>query len=217
MQYIEKTPFEPPLWGSWCQTETRVTLYSNLGGDGLRSMKQFLLQEQFGLCAYCQRERNVSDSSIEHVTPNSSNPNLSTHYHNLVAVCKDSTKDAAGRKHCDKERGNKLLPPLIFYREAQVTAESFHGFLDAQWTGEVFPRTTDPNNPLHKQVSAFIEVLHLNHTVLVSKRREAMEKLEAEAIDKDQTYWPTVFERILRDRQQPFRQFLLILIKKKLQ
>lgn len=158
----------------------------------------------------------MSNSSIEHVTPNNSNPNCSTHYHNLVVVCKDSEKDSVGRKHCDKERGNKLLAPLIFYKEAQVTKLNAHGFLDAEREGTIFPLAKDPDSPIHKQVAAFIEILNLNHKFLLDKRKEDWKKLEDAAIGKDDIYWHALFEMLLEDTTQPFRQFLLILVKKKL-
>lgn len=140
MQYIKKSGLQPADWDHW------FTLYTADGNrrsfdykadyaalpDIPAHAKQFLLNEQYGLCAYCQGEITLGNSSIEHVIPKSANVHLSTSYHNLVAVCNEPVKDpATGKRHCDKERGDKILPHVIFYADADCTAESVHSYFNA--------------------------------------------------------------------------------------
>ena len=221
MQYIEKSAQEPEDWNDWFTTEIRTHVYNNAGGIGRQNAKAYLLEEQHGLCAYCQSPLEENDSSIEHVVPNKQNLNVSTLYHNLVAVCKAPPKDSEGRSHCDKERGDKLLPPLIFYKKAQVTTETDHGFFGADNLGKVFSRN-GLDEQTKKQVDAFIDILNLNHNSLVSKR-EALWKAIWNLTNKlnlslpqRKSFLQNKFNELLEQKDQPYRQYLTILIKQKL-
>ena len=117
MQFIEKLNTPPPQWESWFTTAVGRRSYDyhedfdNL--PGLKEARQYLIDEQHGLCAYCQRPIKLSNSSIEHIIPKQLNKYLSTAYHNLVAVCRDQQKDQNDRYHCDMEKSNRVIIPVI--------------------------------------------------------------------------------------------------------
>jgi uncharacterized protein (TIGR02646 family) len=225
MQYIPKQNTEPTNWNNWFTKGTGHRSfdykadYSSL--PDLKQAKNYLLEEQHHLCAYCQQKLTSETASIEHVIPKEFNKELSTNYHNLVAVCKDSPKDILNnRKHCDKERGNKLLPSFIFYSNSEVTNTKNSPFFKAYYEGLIVPK----DNILLEdkaQAVAFINLLNLNHTQLKEKRAKdvlngLMDVFLSLPPHQRTNYWRVQFNRILLNKTQPFRQFLLIYIGNKI-
>jgi hypothetical protein len=97
MQYIKKQNTPPIEWDIWFTKAAGDRSY-DYGNDNksltnLRQARQFLINEQHGLCAYCQQTISMENSSIEHVIAKEFNKELSTNYYNLVAVCKTQLKD----------------------------------------------------------------------------------------------------------------------------
>ncbi len=225
MQYIQKQNTKPSNWNTWFTKGTGHRSfdyradYSSL--PNLKQAKNYLLVEQHYLCAYCQQKLTSETASIEHVIPKEFNKELSTNYHNLVAVCKDSPKDnESKRKHCDKERGNKLLPPFIFYSSSDVTNTSNSPFFKAYSDGQILAKDRISSED-KAQAEAFIEILNLNHTQLKEKRaKDVLNGLIAafQLLPHHQrtNYWRVQFDRILLNKTQPFRQFLLIYIGSKI-
>lgn len=223
MEYIEKKWTLPNGWDSWFTTNgvrhpDYLTAQNN--GTPVGQAKSFLLQEQHNLCAYCQKELNENTASIEHVVPKSLNLPLSTVYHNLVAVCKNPPKDSEGRQHCDKARtDNALLPPIVFYHNARV--EIFlpnskgrnHAFFEARADG-TFCEKNAANKHDREQARIFLEALNLNHEKLKEARKKVWDSIEAEArqhLGVQRTkFYKQELQRIYRDPNRPYRQYLLI-------
>ncbi|MFT5914125.1 MAG: hypothetical protein ACJAWV_000032 [Flammeovirgaceae bacterium] len=236
MQYIEKSALPPEEWEVWFTKGNGNMSYDYSSDAGslmnLSKAKQFLLKEQNGLCAYCQRTLTSEQASIEHFIPKSFNVNLSTVYHNLLAVCKNSLgKDTANRAHCDVERGNKLLPPIVFYKNAEVTDSNNHAYFDVGSDGviRVSPSLKkhsfdSSKNQIAQQIQAFIEILNLNHTDLVEKRRDDVLKgimdafriIKANNKHDARPFLENKRNMLLNDKKAPFRQFLLIYISRQL-
>jgi uncharacterized protein (TIGR02646 family) len=225
MQYIEKANVAPLDWDFWFTTGAGLRSF-DYGTDqqalvSLPLAKAFLLHEQSGLCAYCQSALTEAQASIEHVVPKTHNQPLSTNYFNLVAVCKSPSKDSVnGRLHCDKERGDRLMPVLIFYKNCQVSLEANHPFFDVYTDGQV---VTKPKLPAEtaKQIDAFIDVLHLNSSILKARRSKdvLMGILEVFAQiphHRKRDFWQAKFNSVYRNMGHPYRQFLLIYISKQL-
>jgi uncharacterized protein (TIGR02646 family) len=202
MQYIKKQNTAPQDWDSWfargdgASNVQRSYIYNQAHPD----LKKYLLEEQNGLCAYCQQKININTSSVEHVFPQSLNEELSTNYHNLVLVCSGT---AAGEKHCDKARGNQFIINLIFsnlaglhiknqYDDTAISALSqddinslwhnirlnvyFEAQADGQITKPYKPNTDEPH--LNEQIDFFINILNLNHSQLVAARKNAIKALD---------------------------------------
>ncbi len=71
-------------------------------------LRNFLVQEQRGLCCYCMRRIRSDDrrTTVEHWHPQSLYPNEQLDYHNLLAACSGKTD---GCLHCDASKANKNL------------------------------------------------------------------------------------------------------------
>lgn len=220
MQFIKKKETTPEEWEQWFTTGNGVRSF-NYGADyqnlpNISQAKEFLLNEQLNLCAYCQRELTLETASIEHIIPKSHNLELSTNYFNLVAVCKETSIDPnTGRKCCEPERGNTLLPPIIYYQDAQVTEGGNHKYFNVSKNGWIFPKH-DLKPDIKNQVQAFIEILNLNHSQLVSTRKEMLsgilEPFAAIPLHQKKGFLEMKMRNLLRNTSEPFRQYLLIYI-----
>jgi len=103
MRKITKEP-EPKFWSDFKKKNPKVK-YNNLdktkGGYELRSkIHDFMIPNQKGLCCYCCKSIDVTNSHNEHIKPQNSYPDFSMDYHNLLASC-----DA--KMHCDHAKGSK--------------------------------------------------------------------------------------------------------------
>lgn len=228
MQYIEKAHTPPADWEAWFTTAAGRRSF-DYGADygaltRIAEARQHLLNEQHGLCAYCQREIGLQGSSIEHLIAKFYNKELSTNYHNLVAVCRDSVA-IAGRKHCDKERLDLLIAPIVLYENVSVRINSFspiqgHNshFFRVSEDGSIRPRP-DKHAAEYYQIYEFINILNLNHDNLLSQRRKILRNILRIAPSDPRhkrIFFESEFNRIHRSRSEPFRQFLLIYFAEKL-
>lgn len=222
MQYIKKQNTEPSDWNTWFTVPPNRRTY-DYGKDSsslpqLRSAKQYLIDEQNSLCAYCQQKIDINDSSIEHVTPKEHNKELSTSYFNLVAVChKNQVKDhSTGRFHCDRDRGSKLISPIIFYSESQSASHRLNPFFRAYSNGEIIAKEDLPIS-IKNQVEAFIDTLNLNHYELKENRAKGVIRGLTDAYSSSTTshkkiFWKAQYDRVLNNHNHPFREFLLVYI-----
>ena len=223
MQFIHKQPEEPKEWDEWFSkvNGSRSHDYKKDYGEltNLSKAKHFLLEEQHWLCAYCQKSLEQNTSSFEHIIPKSFNKDISTNYYNLVLVCKKPLQDINGRTHCDKEREDKLLIPLIFYDNAQVKDNKNHNFLVASHNGQI--RVKESLKPeIENQVQAFIDILNLNHSSLKKQRHDSISGIldifyQIPKLQKNE-FLLAQKRRLMKDTKHPFRQFLLIYLSTKL-
>lgn len=225
MQYIKKLTTPPPHWEQWFTTTTNIRSY-DYGRDQailrrLPEAKAFLLQEQEYLCAYCQRKLIQSEASIEHVIPKEHSKELSTNYHNLVAVCANPSKDVNdNRLHCDKEKSSRLVTPFIFAANCDVTTSANNAYFTAGKDGQIRPRTSlGMDHAL--QVQAFIETVNLNNFTLVNQRRQKalfplLDVCYKLPKNKRRQFWQDQFDRISRIKNLAYRQYLLIIASQEL-
>lgn len=227
MEYINKRNTEPADWNSWFTVPPSRRTY-DYGADysslpNLSCVKQFLIDEQHSLCAYCQQKVTVKDASIEHVIPKEHNKELSTNYYNLVAVCKkQQVPDSMTRKlHCDSPRGSELIPTIIFYRNAKSTSQSTNKYFEARSNGEIVPKQNLESSTFH-QVESFINTLNLNHSNLVYKRAKDTLRGIIEAYNflpngshQKAIFWRMKYQNVLNNPNQEFREFLLIFLGKR--
>lgn len=225
MQFIPKQSLEPIEWNDWFTVPPDRRTF-DYGKDfsaltKLKSAKKFLIKEQNSLCAYCQQRITENDASLEHVLPKVHNIAQSTSYFNLVAVCKNTQiNDSDNRKHCDATRGSMLLPPIIFYANAESTEQRLNKYFQAYADGGII---ANPNldDATKKQVDAFIEILNLNHTVIKNKRAKdflngfVQAQVALNKADRSR-FWKAKYNSILKNRSHPFREYLLLFIGKKI-
>ncbi len=223
MQYIPKQPTPPSEWDKWFTTANKRKSvdysadYQNF--TQIKKVKEYLIAEQSGLCAYCQRSLALEDASIEHLVPKGFNTILSTSYWNLVAVCKNPSIDSKGKLHCDKERKDQLLVHIIMYSNAEVTHTRNHGFFIVKPDGAILAKP-GLNQNISNQTESFIDILNLNHSFLKHSRAEALngilDNLHQIGHPKKREFLQVQFQRIFESKCEPFRQFLLIYLGQKL-
>ncbi len=231
MQFIHKNNLPPNNWDNWFVDGNNTRSHDFRLLPTPHQAKEFLLIEQKGLCAYCQKKIEVENASIEHVIPYSQNMNLSTIYYNLVIVCQNFITDSANKKHCDKARGKSLLPPIIFHKDfsfilnddATYTKGEYCKLFIAEEDGTLNANTifyNDTEGSLYLQVLSFIAILHLNHDNLKAARVEFLKGWEMNLIGKtvkqQKAFWSRRFADILGNLSHPYRQFLLIYLDKKI-
>ena len=102
---------DPPA----CIADLQQTPGSDWGsvkGDQKREMREHLLREQGGLCAYCMRRvtNDEKKCTVEHWRPRSDEQTDPFHWPDLLAVC-DGGGSGAKRDtaHCDRVRGDAPL------------------------------------------------------------------------------------------------------------
>lgn len=151
-------------------TQKQYKTYDDLSKDKAnapnikKDLKEILIKEQGGICAYCMVGINAEKSTIEHYIPRNGingNPSLSLKYKNMFAVCANSRGMNKADQHCDVSKGHNLLSidPRDEWHIAQVRYKS---------DGSIYS-----DNPLfHKNLN---EVLNLNITVLKDNRKSALD------------------------------------------
>lgn len=102
-------PIELTAW----KTANRNGRYQNLdeseqGKLARQAIRKSAIQEQYGLCAYCCKQINESNSNNEHLVSQRGAPNRTLDFANIVASCTTP-------RRCNQERGSKNLPltPLM--------------------------------------------------------------------------------------------------------
>lgn len=110
--------------------------WKNTDGDERAAVREALVRDQGGLCAYCMRRitADPSSSHVEHVIPQSraggADDPLSLDYGNMLGVC---TGRRNGEQTCDQARGdadlavNPLKPDTLssiaYTADGHITAE----------------------------------------------------------------------------------------------
>lgn len=224
MEFIKKESIQPTEWENWFTTGTRNRSFDYAADSSalrnLPTLKEFLIKEQNELCAYCQQSISIDNSSIEHIIPKSINKALSTNYHNLIAVCNINIKDSQTNKlHCDKEKLNSVITPFILFADSRVTSSTNNKYFDVYSNGEILPKR-NLKEEIRMQVDGFIKIVNLNHETLLGKRTKDtlngfIEAYTLVPTNQKSIFWKTQFNRILLNKKQPFRQFLLIYIAQK--
>lgn len=224
MQFIPKQPNEPADWNLWFTRADNGLRSYDYGRDvsvlhNLRNAKRYLVEEQHGLCAYCQKDMLpdgvITDDalnriSLEHLIPKEYNKSVSTSYHNLVAVCNDPQ---VGEKYCENARGSKVLTTLVLHSNCSVSATANHCYFAAYSDGQVLPKER-LTSEIQKQVEAFISTLNLNHPLLKDRRKSDalagwIDASKNIPVNRRSGYWRSRFESVWRNERQQYRQFLL--------
>jgi uncharacterized protein (TIGR02646 family) len=90
MKCISKSP-EPESFVQWKIDNAHLKMpYGDLHGDKKKCLKLSLIEEQGGLCCYCEREIGQDDSHVEHFRPQrgkNAHPHLDLEYQNLLCSC----------------------------------------------------------------------------------------------------------------------------------
>jgi uncharacterized protein (TIGR02646 family) len=143
--------------------------YSAVGGELRRVIREKLVSEQGGLCAYTGRKIDAEACHIEHLKPQAYCQNLEdVTYRNLVAaVPQPNTPRLPYGAHLKDNwpsdaEADQFVSPL---QDGCSARFSFN------FKGEI-----EPKNPNDGAAAATITRLGLNHSILVGFRREAIRR-----------------------------------------
>ena len=94
MKHIEKGA-EPESFAGWKRQSNQewTPSWAKFQNPEKREVKDALLREQGGLCAYCCQRVRRDTSHVEHVAPRNARPDLALDYANFVASCPGEPED----------------------------------------------------------------------------------------------------------------------------
>ena len=177
--------------------EERLTKYPryNFNAEQRGALKKRLFEEQRALCCYCMRTIEINNpvssknATVEHFLPDSVFKENCADYFNLYLVCPNLHKDEDGKEetldeqHCDKFKGNYLIPKFIgyFHREDNGAITKCEDFFRYNAQGYILPNgnftTFDEYKTNYsgltvseKAALLTIETLNLNADVLRKER-----------------------------------------------
>jgi len=201
MKYIPKdSNREPESVKEWKRiaSQTPNYGYKYLPSTERLALLKSLVEEQKHICCYCGMRINDQTSHVEHLIPQSSRPDLSLDYTNLLASCGISQKfrpeyetQLHCKEHCGQWRGNDDLPIKPIDPDCET---KFH----YTERGEILPN--DDRTVLN---------LNLNHKDLTEFRKAAIfgakSLLEGGFSNEEIALFAKSYER--PDRDGKFRPF----------
>lgn len=98
------------------------------GRQARQDLRNFLLQSQFGLCAYCCRRIGIEDSLNEHIKPQAKYPKQTMDYENIIVSCRsEGSTPTCGSNKANEYDEALFVSPLeeceghfIFYPNGQI-------------------------------------------------------------------------------------------------
>nr|CAA6807261.1 MAG: TIGR02646 family protein [uncultured Thiotrichaceae bacterium] len=178
MRYINKA--ESPLFFEECKQSlsdlNRWETFSE--NQPLSRCKQqlhrHLLDEQSGLCVYCEREVTTSSSHIEHVYPKSTYPDKTFDYQNLVTSCNGESCSIVTNdiykpediQSCGHRKSDLLDEQLFVSPLAHVDIGNYFSYNKTSCA--IMPSGKSPS-----KASYTIDLLNLGNTRLNNERSNA--------------------------------------------
>ncbi len=121
MRYIKKST-EPSGFTYWKNKPSRITKgYKHLRGKVKKEVYKSLIDEQGGICAYCERsllESHSEEYHIDHLNPQSNNAGDDLEYSNFLCSCLRDTAEG-DPLHCGKLKDSALLPVHPLQQDCQ--------------------------------------------------------------------------------------------------
>jgi uncharacterized protein (TIGR02646 family) len=179
--------------------EAQLSMYPRYSFNNAQRtvLKAQLFREQRGLCCYCMKVIEIDNAeitknaTIEHFLPDSVFKENCADYFNLYLTCPNLHKNADGNeevtdeKHCDKFKGNYLIPKFIGYchTESNRNITKCEDFFQYNAFGYILPNGSykkiedyrqnyEKLNLDEKATLLTIETLNLNSDVLRKERLE---------------------------------------------
>jgi uncharacterized protein (TIGR02646 family) len=171
MKHIQKGP-EPTVFTAWKgQANAAWTpTWNTLQNPEKDTVKDALIAEQGGLCAYCCGRVTLGTSHIEHVAPRNASPGLALDYSNFVASCPgepEADPGGTGAPHCGHAKGN-WSNPAQFVDPRDPSCQQAFTFTAI---GEIRPDTAGPRPSAADET---IKRLNLNGSTLQRRRSAAL-------------------------------------------
>lgn len=165
MKHINKLS-EPEFFSSW-KADNPDKTYVLFPRSAKKTLKKKLIQEQGGICCYCEQSIILSDSHIEHFRPQDTYEDLSLDYNNLLCSCQKKPEKETPL-HCGHSKGNWFKENLLVSPLDPKCEDRFH-FTD---DGKIFPATLDDT-----AAAETIKRLALDIPALNSARKAVIEAI----------------------------------------
>jgi uncharacterized protein (TIGR02646 family) len=140
-----------------------------------RELKKFIIEEQKGLCIYCECYLSQEKSHIEHLRPQSKYKQFKFEYNNLSVSCNGeilcTNKKSKHGKFCGHKKNNIYDEQLFLNPLEQVDIEKYFDY-DSE-TGAIIAKKGDKN----QESNYMINLLNLNTPYLKDSRKYAKELL----------------------------------------
>jgi len=171
------TKSNPPDYFERAKQKVERPLQSDAWKDrhinGIRKAlrEHILLEEQFILCAYCEKEIDETSekSNIDHFKTRHLFPKLTLDYNNLLVSC-----NSVGRCSNYKDQNirladyNKIINPVL---------DNPNDFFNYHLTGEIYPKhSLSPSDK--ERAESTLEFFQLNHRGLTEERKKISKQLE---------------------------------------
>jgi len=188
--YLYDRYAHPPETASDAQTKWRRFA----GSREYKLLFDALLKEQYGLCAYSEirPDEHGLGFHVEHIKPKSQYPNQTFDHHNLVLSALSSQDlNALKIKYDDiEESGSEPIGSYCFgghAKESKYNAELFLSPLQEYPHNNYFLYRSDGRVVAHplgsesdqKRAQYTIDLLNLNHPMLVALRKEWIDEIDA--------------------------------------
>jgi len=179
---ITKQPGEPPALLQY--RKTPVATYGSFCGQPKQDVRERLVQEQGGICAYCmQRIRPTRDDmKIEHYLPQTEYPDKDLCYQNMLAVCYGNEKIADSDKTCDASKSNKTLTvnPITGYGISEIKYKDI--------SGEIYSENVAIQHDLN-------DTLNLNFEWFKQSRKQALDALKKKLHSAPKPDWKSTAQK----------------------
>lgn len=196
--YLEYIELEKKRIATFKESE-RLSKYPeyNFNGTQKKDLREQLYKEQRALCCYCMKiieidnPDNSKNATIEHFLPDSVFKENCADYFNLYLTCpnlhknEDEIEAISAEKHCDKFKGNYLIPKFIgyFHKDKNENVTKCEDFFKYNAQGYILPngsfatledfkKNYEKLGIDEKAALLTIETLNLNAEVLRKERLE---------------------------------------------
>lgn len=229
MRFINKDRTIPSAFNELVQKVLDTPDHSGFNSLGQLkpALLEFLIEEQKGVCAYCNQTITTKTATVEHLVCQSHNPKFDLNYHNLFAVCKGN-EGIPIKSHCDKYRANYkkndyFLPFILFDQCTTTSWNQVNPFFDVKYnpktrflSGEIIPkeRNIDGFPSLKSRIQNTIDTLNLNAPILIEARKSKWENV-CETKQEKGFNWQQLFDFYLKMKPLTnFHEFVLLTIRK---
>lgn len=165
MKFINKSSIEPSSLSDW-KSQDKMYQRSKATWKRFRTVKgreykkeftEDLINEQGGICCYCEQKLNIDDCHIEHLFPQSKDvySDYLFDYQNLLCSCQLEIESGEPR-YCGNSKANNIIPitPLMPECESKFTftedGQIQHTDEDSRQTIEYLKLDIDKLNDLRR-------------------------------------------------------------------
>ncbi len=169
----------PQALADWLGLESRDWQPSYPFPHGVRRpVVEALLEAQRGLCVYCGRRLDLSQSGgswhIEHFRPRGSFPDLATDFANLFLSCGPMTDAGRPSETCGNAKDDWFDGTDCVQPDYPDCTNRFRFLLNGQ---------AEPASDGDSAALRMIEVLNLNHRELSKDRRDILDQIDGGTLD----------------------------------